>query len=120
MFAAGFGLAVFFNVDTIAIAKVLWTQPALRVAVAAQAEQYVEDAAAQPAKDGEKEVLAGVRQQMGDLAGLGLPVGWPVMVVGENFGQQAGGWFLKVLGWLVTGAAASQARPSGLTCCRSW
>lgn len=71
----GFALAVVLNVDSINLARSLWSDPALRAAVMASAEQY-----AQANKDGPPAVAADPKETLNrarcDLAVLGLPIGW--------------------------------------------
>ena len=66
----GFGLAVVLNVDSIALARALWSDPALRNSMVAAAQQYVDQNKDAPAK---AEELDKLRCR---LVGLKLPIGW--------------------------------------------
>lgn len=73
--AFGFLLAVVLNVDSIHLARSLWSDPALRAAVVVSAEKYVQEN-----KDGPPAAAADPKATLGkarcELAALGLPIGW--------------------------------------------
>ncbi len=124
----GLGLALLFNVDTIAIARQLWREPTLR-------QTIVQQAAAQSTIDSSRGVEQ-VRQYM-DM--LSLPVGWSVRAPAENeqCGWQWGqpvypavwvgdecrllstlprmddpwGWLSKIIGIFLSGLATMQGAP---------
>ena len=98
------GLAVSFaiNADSLAIANSLWTQPLVREALVAQAEQFQ-----LPENQTEGDPLQEALITAGEVQGLSVPIGWGV----ENIPSDANGWFLKIGGILVSAAAAAQGAP---------
>jgi hypothetical protein len=124
----GLGLALLFNVDTVAIARQLWREPTLRQVIAQQA-------ASQSAID----PSTGVKQVRQYVDMLGLPVGWSVRAPAgdEQCGWQLGqpvypavwvggecrllstlprmddpwGWLFKIIGIFLSGLAATQGAP---------
>ncbi len=124
----GLGLALLFNVDTVAIARQLWREPTLRQVIAQQA-------ASQSAID----PSMGVEQVRQYVDMLSLPVGWSVRAPAgdEQCGWQWGqpvypavwvggecrllstlprmddpwGWLSKIIGILLSGLAAMQGAP---------
>ncbi|MBM3555897.1 MAG: hypothetical protein FJX47_10125 [Alphaproteobacteria bacterium] len=110
----GLVLAVFFNVDSIELARRLWFDPALAEATAAAAQAYV---ANQGSSGGEKLDLA----SQAEIARKALeshpaPIGWPrgdgqkgfFMQVVDHVGK--GGLWL-IVGWLITAFAVSLGAP---------
>jgi hypothetical protein len=110
----GFAVAAVLNVDTIAVARGLWRDSALRTSVAAAASTYAGKAA-------EAADPAGVKMNTGEavraLEELKLPLGWPASPLsGKSWaqpGHKAGGGDipLKLLGWLLTAFAGAQGAP---------
>jgi hypothetical protein len=98
------GMAVSFalNADSLAIASSLWTQPLVREAVVAQAEQFQ-----LPENQGDGDPLQGALATAGEVQALSIPIGWSA----ENVPADANGWFLKIGGIIVSGAAAAQGAP---------
>jgi molecular chaperone GrpE (heat shock protein) len=98
-----FGLALvvslLLNVDTLAIASDLATDPARRAALVAVAEGV------QPLPERVDDPLATVAELNSQLADLGIPLGWAGLPTG------VGGWGLKVLGLLVSAFAIAQGAP---------
>lgn len=96
--AAGLAVAVAFNIDTIAIAKTLWVEPQVRAAIVAEAQKFEE-------KDlGEKDAAA-IWERLGSLP---IPVGWTDAGPKLGFDMAT---FWRVIGWLLTGLAASLGAP---------
>jgi hypothetical protein len=114
----GLIVSIFLNVDAIAIGFRLWRDPSLRVAVNAAAEKYATEAKPQEARQ--------------ELDQLNLPIGWQITTgwtiqnipiprltpndwAQEPHGETILGWLrdilIKILGWLITAAAAAQGAP---------
>jgi hypothetical protein len=132
----GLTVAVVFNVDSITLAKTLWTDQSLRGAVVAAAEHHVDTqpstaagapqattAATQQSNatdDLDKRVDAAKAQ----LQKLGLPIGWYdtsaktsearrsawTLFVESVFNKDGSGVWI-VIGWLITGLAVSLGAP---------
>jgi hypothetical protein len=124
----GLGLALLFNVDTVAIARQLWREPTLRQMIAQQA-----------ASKSDTDSSTGVKQVRQYVDMLGLPVGWSVRAPAqdEQCGWQLGqpvypavwvrgecrllstlprmddpwGWLSKIIGIILSGLAATQGAP---------
>ena len=99
----GILLASVLNMDSIAIATQLWTDPLIRAAVAEQAGQL--EAPGQPSDqpiDPED-----VTKYIDQLNELSIPIGWTK----ENTPVDGYGWFIKAGGLLITAAAAAQGAP---------
>lgn len=71
LLACGIGMAVTFNIDTFAVAKGLWGDPALRQATVVAADRAVQQG--EPAAPG---TVSEVTTRLGDLNKLALPMGW--------------------------------------------
>lgn len=101
VFIIGFalGISLLLNVDTIAIATSLVTNPALRATLVAEAANLT--AVPQPSP----EALARVEAILGRIDTLGIPIGW------SELPHDAVGWTLKVLGLLISTAAIAQGAP---------
>ncbi|HXF85724.1 MAG TPA: hypothetical protein VNK49_10100 [Anaerolineales bacterium] len=93
-FLFGLLIAVVLNVDTVYIAKELWTQPTTRAVIVAQAQAQVEAG----------ETPSDFRQV---IQSLPLPVGWHSATMPST----PQGWLLKAFGFLLSGAAAAQGAP---------
>lgn len=97
----GMTLAFAINADSLAIANALWTQPAVRDAVVAQAEQLqLPDGQTAPSQDQ-------AMQYVNTLGDLSLPLGWAP----ENRPTNVNGWIVKFGGILLSGVAAAQGAP---------
>jgi hypothetical protein len=92
----GLAIAILFNVDAINIARTLWNDPGLR------------DALVNQAGNAHASVNSGVGSAYDQLQHLPLPLGW-----GGDAGGAPTGWGipLKVLGILITAAAAGMGAP---------
>jgi hypothetical protein len=112
----GLIIAIFLNVDTIAVGTNLWHDSALRTAVASVAAQY--------AVDGKPE------EANAKINSLNLPIGWQVAAAPAGAGifgraiapidwttrppeRPVGFWAYvsKLVGWLITAIAAAQGAP---------
>jgi len=91
----GFIVALFFNVDSIAIVNQLWRDPTLRQAIVAQAGNINPE---------ESFSVGGIQEKLDELS---LPVGWDE----KTTPQDAAGIGLKILGIFLTGSAASLGAP---------
>lgn len=106
-------VAVFLNVDAIAIGTELWHDSSLRAALVGAAAQYTQGS---PEQD----------QALQQLNSLNLPIGWNAGIHPSFFaipndwlakpGQQAPSiglraYILKALGWLITAMAGAQGAP---------
>jgi hypothetical protein len=91
----GIALAYYFNLDTIYITKKLWVEPTLREAIVAQAGNLY------PGDE------AGLNDTIARINGLPLPIGWSE----ETTPKTRDEWFLKYIGWFLTGLAAAQGSP---------
>lgn len=94
-FLIGVALAYFFNVDTVYITRTLWVQPTMRQAIVAQAGNL---------NPGDE---AGINNTIAKINSLSLPVGWSE----ASSPQTREDWYIKYLGWFLTGLAASQGSP---------
>jgi len=107
MLIFGIAIAVGANVDTLDVARSLWTHPAAAAQVAGLATQLVQSpppaadaasgAAAMPAIDG----ATAARQ----LASLPVPLGWDHAPTSADFAWQ------RIVGWLITALAVSLGAP---------
>lgn len=128
MLGLGFVAAVVLNVDSIALARTLWTDSSVRSAMVAAAQQYAKE----PLPTG-GDAKERVKAANCELARLPLPIGWtrpasnaadpckdgamqPIVgfkdalkVVQERL--TTGSWFWMLIGWLVTAAAVSFGAP---------
>lgn len=112
----GLVIAVTFNVDSITIARTLWTDPAHRAAMVALASHYAET----PQKD--PQAPPDLRAIQSQIDALPVPIGWSDVLKGEKVtgagqavwqhlaGQGLGGIWI-IVGWLLTGIAASMGAP---------
>ncbi|HSM72160.1 MAG TPA: hypothetical protein VK851_11510 [Anaerolineales bacterium] len=99
----GILLASVLNVDSIAIATQLWSDPLIRAAVVEQAGQL--DSTGQPSDQlMDPQDVTDIVNQLEELA---IPIGWTK----ENFPVDGYGWFIKIGGLLITAAASAQGAP---------
>jgi hypothetical protein len=91
----GLLLAIFFNLDSLAIVNNLWRDPTLRQAIVAQAGNIGSE---------QSKSFDATLARLNDLS---LPVGWNEKTIPGN-GQE---WATKVLGILLSAAAAAQGSP---------
>ena len=88
-------VSIGIDADSLAIANRLWNEPTIRAAAAIKATDYVNRAPNPEQAD----VIAYIT----DLQELKLPILWSAPLP-----QNANGWFLKVLGWIITWIAVAQ------------
>jgi hypothetical protein len=119
VFAVGLLLSAALNADTINVARVLWTDDAVRAAVVAAAEKTGE------AEDALEVTPKEAAEAVADLGELQVPLGWigdrpadGTDVDATTEGQDPreipgdfGGWVLKILGILITAAALTFGAP---------
>lgn len=101
MMGIAFGLVVLMNVDSVHIAKRLWTDPQLRAQVVAHADVLV----AENVTDPERKAIEELRQQLAD-----LPIGWNKSAW-DSLSANFGGAMLKLFGWVLTAIAVSLGAP---------
>lgn len=128
-FFIGAGLAIFLNIDTIAIVSTLWHEPTARSAVVAEAESIGNLPA------GEENLKESITLIDDKLEEFTLPIGWKKLgseacqtarnsgdlwevnciVAAESYPAGmptgAGFWLVKIVGFLFSGAAAAQGAP---------
>jgi len=71
----GFVLAVLLNLDTLALAHALWTQPATRASVVAAAQQVMDDVPETFPTEPNRRVEL-LRAAVAETQDVGLPIGW--------------------------------------------
>ncbi len=98
----GVVLAAALNADSLAIANKLWSDPLVREALVAQADQFQ-----LPQEQQSQDPQAAAAAYIGKLQGLSVPLGWTP----DNMPGDANGWFLKIGGLIVSGIAAAQGAP---------
>ncbi len=111
LLAIGLGIAVIFNVDSVAIANALLSNPTLRQALIEKAkitsEAGLPAPATQPAQAGEPSLT--FQQIKDEINELGIPLGWSAATVPANPDLS---WLLqKIIGILATVFAISQGAP---------
>ena len=134
LFLLGLAIAAGFNVNSLEIARVLWTEPLVRDAVVQNADKFLRDTQEAAKQDGAKSDSAkqdsgkqdggkpdGVRriaELETELHSLRLPIGWDqatsaCMFRQSSCGQQPSGgeltwaWLVLIAGWLITALASS-------------
>jgi len=129
--AIGFVLAVSLNVDSLKIARALWTQPILRDVVSQSASKfYVENKPTVPDQQQKPPAAPGANQNAAappvqditfqklqqTLDGMDLPIGWTqatwteatkLWTPGEGRKQAIFFWASMVAGWILTALASS-------------
>lgn len=99
----GMIIALAFNADSVRLTTELWENQALRTQIVAQAADLVQQ---QGADEGIKLTAREAEQILSD---LGLPIGWGLDNLPDPQSESlALDWFVKVLGWFITGLAISQ------------
>jgi hypothetical protein len=104
LLAMGFAVAVGVNADCIGIAQRLSNDLSLRQGVVALAEATAKRP--QAAGDTSKPVDE-IKDNIGALDSLGLPIGWQLKTAKTDIG----GWVQRVLGWILTALAISLGAP---------
>jgi hypothetical protein len=100
LFCLGLLIAISFNVDSFQLAKSIYNDPSLQQRLAAAEKQYSDQASSADQKKEEKKTVDEIRSE---IAGLGLPIGWPA--------PQRYGYILIVAGWIVSAFAISFGAP---------
>lgn len=95
-----FVFTVFMNVDTIAICNALWQEQALRDSVVAMATEQARQSSALSSTQATSSLNQLLAQK------LQLPLGWS-----HEGGLAPQGWFIKILGLLLTTVAVSLGAP---------
>ena len=102
----GLVITVAINADTVAILNSLNQGPALRSTLVEAAQEYAklqpQDSVAAPQQR--------VTDAMKQIRELGLPIGWNSNDA-RLIPRTAGGWLLKLFGWLLTGMAITLGAP---------
>jgi hypothetical protein len=98
-------LAIGLNVDAIAISMTLWKNPTLRTQVADEVAVAMEKCKA-AGKPGDCPQLGKVDSLRQELAHL--PIGWNDPL---NSAFDLWGWFVKLIGWVITALAVSLGAP---------
>jgi hypothetical protein len=101
LWVVGALVVVFLNVDTLRVANTLWTDPATRAAVVAQANKAAQEG---------KGALAVTKP----VSSLELPLGWKLFKLGkgpQDIPNTATGILAKIIGLLLTVAALSLGAP---------
>lgn len=121
LLALGFVVAAAVNVDTIAIARTLAQDSALRTSIVAAAQQRMATPppapAGAPADAEARDALAteNLQEARAAVDDLGLPLGWVTSTDDPDDPRRvpagAGEWLLKILGLALTGFAVSQGAP---------
>ncbi|MBN1217652.1 MAG: hypothetical protein JXM69_01890 [Anaerolineae bacterium] len=88
-------VGVALDADSIAVANLLWTEPTIRTAVEAKAEEYVSTAPNPEEVD--------VANYVAQLEELQLPILWTT-----PFPTNARSWGIKIFGWAITWLAIAQ------------
>ncbi|OHV36726.1 MULTISPECIES: hypothetical protein [Pseudofrankia] len=108
-------LTVAFNLDAIGLTRALWQDSALRAVAVSSAETHVQASTPAggdgPSGDGADETAV---EAVRDIGALQLPFGWTRADAATDpraLPDDAGGWALKVLGWLVAAAALTVGAP---------
>jgi hypothetical protein len=113
-----------FNIDSVAIARVLWHNPTVRAAVVQLADSELtttttaatRGAAALPASAGATTTtipsgLDEATKRVTDIKKLRLPLGWTRQADDVRVPRNFGGWVLKALGWIITAGALTLGAP---------
>ena len=114
----GLGLAMFLNVDSLLIARTLWGDGTLRAGVVATADDLVRSGASLCPDDTQVESgakqLECLKDQIGALDGLNLPMWWPSghdLATDPRGFSGIDGFLTKAFGLLLTAAAVSLGAP---------
>ena len=97
-------IAVLANADTIQITRSLANDPSLRQALVAQATEIARQDSLQ-APHGETEASTRIKQTLGDLKDLGIPLGW------KTAPKTGGEWLSKIIGLILTMLAMTLGAP---------
>jgi hypothetical protein len=104
LLALGLAVAAGINADCIGIAQRLSNDMSLRQGVVAMAEATAKNP--QTMATGKKS-MDQIRESIGSLDSLGLPIGWQLKTAKTD----SGGWVQRILGWILTAMAISLGAP---------
>jgi hypothetical protein len=139
LFFLGLGIAVCLNVDSIAVARALWSTPALRAYTINAAEKYARDHPVKTPEDASTAANSSqgaaantpkspdvAQAELKDLQNIGLPTGWDKAnaswvytdkIAAADFmgkvgliGSSSGFWF-ALIGWFLTALAMTLGAP---------
>jgi hypothetical protein len=105
-------LTVAFNLDTVSLTRTLWQDSAVRSAIAATAQSQALDSSGQSGSPGGRG--EGLVDTVRDIGALQIPFGWTRAHTASDpraLPTDAGGWALKVLGWLIAVAGLAAGAP---------
>ena len=105
IWALGLVLALVMNVDTVRIGRALWNDKPVRDAVVQQARRVALTNESAPKVKGGTSIEKAANS-VGKLEKLKVPMGWS-----HDWPPKGWGWFSKILGLLLTGAALSLGAP---------
>jgi hypothetical protein len=105
IWALGLVLALVMNVDTVRIGRALWNDKPVRDAVVQQARRVALTTENAPKVQGGTSIEKAANS-VGKLEKLKVPMGWS-----HDWPPKGWGWFSKLLGVLLTGAALSLGAP---------
>lgn len=127
IFALGFALTVFLNVNTVTILKALANDNTLREVIVARAEAFADRANAARGQQANADAQAGATTprtprddfdaNRKEIESLGLPIGWPTGIDFYPFAnpnKEFNTWdhlLLPLIGWLLTAGAISMGAP---------
>ncbi|MBL7489795.1 hypothetical protein I6A60_20590 [Frankia sp. AgB1.9] len=107
-------LTVVFNLDTISLTRALWQDSAVRTAAVATAESRALSPTDPVPNDPSSASGEGAVEAVRDIGALQIPFGWTRSHAASDprtLPNDAGGWALKVLGWLIAVAALAAGAP---------
>jgi hypothetical protein len=101
-----------FNADALQVGRALWNDDAVRAAVVAQAQEVVEAGEAEPdVGQGVSQSAETLAEQVADVRGLELPLGWSTNPEDPRWFDSAAGAVGKLLGLLATILALTLGAP---------
>ena len=95
------------NIDSMEVAKSLYGDPVLRARMLTQAQQTVADKNAPQLHVPGASPPGAIGKELSEVRSAGLPLGWQ----GVTPQPTCGWWLTKLIGWLITIAAASLGAP---------
>jgi hypothetical protein len=104
LIVTGILVAAAANVDTIRIAHRLYNDPGQRQLAVAMAGSITKDASVSAATQGNAISDSLATTMLHRLDALELPIGWPDPAISHQ-------WYMRILGWLITGFAISLGAP---------
>jgi hypothetical protein len=105
-------VTLLFNADALQVGRSLWNDDAVRAAVVAQAQESVDEGTATPdVGNGVSESAETLSDQVADVRGLELPLGWSTDPKDPRWFDSLGGAIGKAFGLLVTMLALTLGAP---------